>query len=163
MRCFLFAAFWVVSTFNVAFADEHKKRVYADICGDLFHLGHIEFFKQARTLGDCLVIGVLSDETVTSYKRTPILTMEERVAVIEACKYVDEVIVNPPLRVTKEWLEEHKIDLVVHGDDFSEELILDQYKVPHELGILRIVRYTEGISTTDIIKRIKSRIFKGEL
>ncbi len=163
MGRFTLAFLLVFSTSSFAFSDEHKTRVYADISGDLFHRGHVEFFKQARTLGDSLVIGVLSDETIASYKRVPVLTLQDRVAVIEACKYVDEVIADPPLRVTKEWLEEHKIDIVVHGDDFSDDMILDQYKVPYEMGILRLVHYTEGISTTDIIARIKSRIAEDSL
>lgn len=150
------------STFLLANDAPARKpvRIYADIVGDLFHMGHVEFFKKARELGDYLIIGVLSDETVASYKRVPILTMEERGAVIGACKYVDEVILNPPLRTSREWLEEHQIDLVVHGDDFNLDLIHDQYGVPFEMGIFKLVPYTRGISSTDIIKRIKERGFE---
>ena len=132
-------------------------RIYADIVGDLLHAGHIEFFKMAKQYGDYLIIGVLSDEDVASYKRVPILTLQERVAMIKACKYVDEVIVAPPLRLTKEWIQEHQIDLVVHGDDFNKELLMDQYGISIELGIFRSVPYTQGISTTDIIQRIVGR------
>ncbi len=141
------------------YGDAPKKpvRVYADIVGDLFHAGHVQFFKQARALGDELIIGVLSDATVETYKRTPVLTLSERAEVIAACRYVDGVILDPPLRLTKEWILEHGIDIVVHGDDFSEETILDQYGVSRALGILRIVPYTKGISTTDIISRVASR------
>lgn len=71
-------------------------RVYVDIVGDLFHAGHVEFFKKAKALGDYLIVGVLADEVVQGYKREPVLTLEERVKVIESCKYVDEVIVAPP-------------------------------------------------------------------
>lgn len=149
----------VLSTHS--YAEEKKPvRVYADIVGDLFHMGHVEFFKNARALGDVLIIGVLSDETVASYKRVPILTMKERAAVIGACKYVDEVILDPPLRTSKEWLEEHQIDLVVHGDDFNLDLVLDQYPVPFQLGIFKLVPYTKEISTTKIIQRIKDRNFE---
>lgn len=138
-------------------------RVYADIVGDLLHAGHIEFFKNARAFGDYLIIGVLSDEDVASYKRVPVLTLEERVTMIRACKYVDEVIVAPPLRTTEEWLKEHEIDIVVHGDDFNPELLMDQYGVPITLGIFRTVAYTKGISTTDIIGRIKERFAEQEI
>lgn len=138
-------------------------RVYADIVGDLLHAGHIEFFKNARAFGDYLIIGVLSDEDVASYKRVPILTLEERVAMIQACRYVDEVIVAPPLRTTEEWLKEHEIDIVVHGDDFNPELLIDQYGVPIQLGIFRTVPYTKGISTTNIIERIKDRFLDKEI
>lgn len=138
-------------------ASRHPIRVYADIVGDLMHMGHVEFFKQAKSQGDILVIGVLSDETVASYKRVPIMTMEERAAVIGACKYVDEVVLDPPLRLTEEWIRAHNIDLVVHGDDFNRETLEDQYGVALRLGIFRAVPYTRGISTTDLIGRIVAR------
>ena len=53
--------------------------------------------------------------------------------------------------------KEHDIDLVIHGDDFSEEKKLSQYAVPIKLGIFRTVPYTPGISTTEILSRINSR------
>ena len=137
-------------------------RVYVDVVGDLFHSGHVEFFKQARGFGDYLIVGVLADDVVEGYKRVPILSLEERVKVIGACKYVDEVIVAPPLRLTEEMIKKHKIDLVVHGDDFNMALLDDQYGVSRKLGIFRTVPYTKGISTSDIIKRVASRCEKGE-
>lgn len=133
-------------------------RVYADVVGDLLHRGHIEFFKKARNLGDYLIVGVISDKDVESYKRLPVLRLSERVALIEACKYVDEVIVAPPLSITEEFLKNYQIDLVVHGDDFDPKLINEQYGIPVKLGIMRFVPYTEGISTTEIIERIEHRI-----
>src|SRR3989344_5707616 len=132
----------------------HPIRVYADIVGDLFHSGHIEFCKKAKELGDVLIIGVLADDTVESYKRVPILSLEERVSIISACRYVDEVIVAPPLRLTEAWIREHKIDLIVHGDDFNKNTLQDQYGAALKMGIFRTVPYTQGISTTDIIHRI---------
>jgi cytidyltransferase-like protein len=143
---------------RMSFADEARPvRVYADIVGDLFHSGHVEFFRQAKAFGDVLIIGVLADDTVESYKRIPILMLEERVAVISACRYVDEVIVAPPLRVSEEWIAEHQIDFVVHGDDFNQATILDQYEAAFHLGIFRTVPYTKGISSTEIIRRIVAR------
>lgn len=160
MSCkpFLLCAFFLFA--NVALADEvpsRPRRVYADIVGDLLHAGHVEFFQKARAFGDYLIIGVLSDEDVQSYKRVPIESLEERALVIQACRYVDEVIAAPPLRVTEEWLREHQIDIVVHGDDFDEKLLQDQYGIPIQMGIFRTVPYTKGISTTEIIQRIKER------
>jgi len=136
--------------------------VYVDIVGDLFHAGHVEFFKKARSFGDYLIVGVLADDVVQGYKREPILTLEERVKVIEACKYVDKVIVAPPLRLTSEMIDQYKIDLVVHGDDFNKDLLEDQYGLALKLGIFRTVPYTPGVSTTNIINRICSRHDCGE-
>jgi cytidyltransferase-like protein len=132
-------------------------RVYVDVVADLMHAGHVEFFKKAKSMGDYLIVGVLSDADVASYKRVPILTLEERVAEVQACRYVDEVIAAPPMKVSKEWLKEHQIDVVVHGDDFDEKAMIWWYSVPMQMGIFRTVPYTKGISTTNIIKRITDR------
>ena len=122
------------------------KRIYVDIVGDLFHLGHVNLFKKARELGDYLIVGVHSDEDVESYKRKPVLSLEERSKVIRSCKYVDEVVTAAPLVVTVDFL---------HGDDVSEE-VKRQHKIPYGLGMVKYVPYTEGISTTEIIERIKN-------
>lgn len=148
-----------LGTIMLGVSNKKKKpiRVYNDISGDLLHAGHIEFFKKARALGDVLVIGVLSDETIARYKRIPVQTLAERVKAVEACKYVDEVIPDCPLGVTEEWIKEHDIDIVVHGDDFKEDMLNEQYSDAIKMGIFRTVPYTKGISTTNLIKRIKSR------
>ena len=54
-------------------------RVYVDMAADLFHYGHVAFLRRARELGDFLIVGVHSDETLASYKRWPILSMLERI------------------------------------------------------------------------------------
>ncbi len=139
-----------------------KTRVYVDIVGDLFHAGHIEFLKQAKSFGDYLIVGVLADESVGEYKRIPVLTLEERVRTIRACSLVDEVIEAPPIRLTKEMIKEWEIDYVIHGDDFDQALIEDQYGAALKAGIFRTVPYTKGISTTEIINRIIERHKEGE-
>jgi len=123
---------------------------------DLFHYGHVNFLRQASSHGDFLLVGIHADETVESYKRRPILSMEERIASVEGCKYADEVVPNAPLEITREWIEKHNIDLIMHGDDVSPEVRDRWYKVPIEMGIYKSVGYTEGISTTELISRIKS-------
>ena len=123
---------------------------------DLFHYGHVNFLRQARKHGDFLLVGVHADEAVMVYKRRPIFSMEERVASVEGCRWADEVVANAPLEIDREWIKKHSIDLVMHGDDFSSELERLCYKVPMEMGIYRTIGYTDGISTTEIISRIKA-------
>lgn len=123
---------------------------------DLFHYGHVNFLRQAREHGDHLLVGIHSDETVMSYKRRPILTMEERVASVRGCRFVDEVIPDAPLSIDRDWIGKHEIDLVMHGDDFSSELERLCYQVPIEMGIYRTLKYTPGISTTEIINRVNA-------
>lgn len=132
-------------------------RVYVDVVGDLFHAGHVEFFKKAKACGDYLIVGIHDDEEVTEYKHRPYLSMEERRIAIEACRYVDEVIVNTPIGINEKWIKEHQIDLVIHGDDFTEANKNAHYAVPIKLGMFKTVPYTKGISTTGIIERIRSR------
>ncbi len=130
-------------------------RVYTDMVADLFHYGHVEFLKQARALGDYLLVGICADDVCEIWKRKPILTMEERASCVTACRYVAEVILGAPWKFDPAWIEKYSIDLVVHGDDYSQEQIENYYEVPLELGIFRAVPYTSSISTTEIIRRCK--------
>lgn len=132
-------------------------RVYVDMVGDLFHMGHVELLKAAREFGDWLIVGVISDEIASAYKRRPIMTLAERIAVIEACRYVDEVVPNAPYTVTAKFLDEHGISVVVHGDDISQDTIEKVFGPIAATGKLRLVRYTTGISTTDLIHRVWER------
>ncbi|TDI35576.1 MAG: hypothetical protein E2P02_27780 [Acidobacteria bacterium] len=91
-----------------------------------------------------------------NYKREPILSMDERVASVAGCRYVDEVVPDAPLTITREWIEQRDIDLVVHGDDFTEEQYERFYGTPIKMGIFRTVAYTPGISTSEIITRCKA-------
>ena len=132
-------------------------RVYADMVADLFHYGHVEFLRKARELGTYLIAGIVADDVAELSKKKPILTMEERVTSVAGCKYVDQVLPNAPWKIDRAWIIQHRIQLVVHGDDYAQEQLDDIYNVPQEMGILRTVTYTKGISTTEIIRRILER------
>lgn len=132
-------------------------RVYADMVADLFHAGHVAFLRQARALGDVLVVGIHSDADVASYKRPPICTMEERIAVVAACSLVDEVLPHAPLAVEDDWLDAHDLHLVVHGNDFDPARLEQFYPAAVRRGILRTVPYTPGVSTSELIARIAGR------
>ena len=127
---------------------------------DLFHSGHVEFFKKARAFGDYLLVGIHADEVLISHdykKGKPILTMEERVNIVGACRFVDEVLPNAPFIIDRPWIDEHNIEIVVRGDDMLQERLEYFYSVPIAMGIFRTVPYTEGISTTEIIRRVIER------
>jgi phosphoenolpyruvate phosphomutase len=135
---------------------EAKKIVaYIDMVGDLFHLGHVEIIKRAKSMCDYLIVGIHSDETVESYKRRPICNMQERIAVVETCKYVDEVVHDSPLQLTKEFVNKYNIDLIIHGDDISHESIELMYS--EVKSKLKLIPYTEGISTTNILHRMHTQ------
>ena len=128
-------------------------RVYADMVADLFHYGHVEFLRQASMLGDYVLVGINADDEVAIHKRRPIQTMEERMASVANCRYVDEVIPDAPWIFDPSWIEKYDIGLVVHGDDYSAEKRQEIYRVPIEMGIFRSIAYTKNISTTEIIRR----------
>lgn len=133
--------------------------MYAALVGDLFHYGHVRFLERARRLGDVLVVGVHSDETAAGYKRKPVMTMAERIQVIAACQFVGEVIPDAPLRVTREWVEEHELDLVVHGDDIDDDALALMYGAARDMGILTLLPYANGISSAAIMERVRRRSF----
>ena len=133
-------------------------RVYVDMVADLFHYGHVELLRQARALGDYLIVGVHADEAVLAHKRKTILTMDERIACLVGCRYVDQVLPNAPWITDRGWISKHNIDLVVHGSDYSQEDLNETHSDAIHMGILRTVAYTPGISTTDIIRRCQESV-----
>ena len=94
-----------------------NKTVYMCFSTDMLHSGHIAIIKKAAKLGK-LIVGVLSDEAVASYKRFPLLPFEERKALLENVTGVSKVIEQKELSY-KENLESLKPDFVVHGDDWQ--------------------------------------------
>jgi cytidyltransferase-like protein len=145
-------------------SSDHKKipvlRLYTDMCADLFHVGHVNYLRQCREVAEevHLIVGIHSDATIESYKRSSVCTMEERVGVVEACQYVDQVLPNAPLRVTREFMEDNAIDFVVHGTEMPEAERQAMYSIPIGRGKYTEVPRTPGISTTDLIDRIASRL-----
>ena len=137
-------------------------KIYVAITGDLFHYGHISFFKKAREFGDSLMVGVCSDEDVAAYKWPPVLNLNQRVAVIECCDLVNEVIPSAPPETTEKFIENHKIDLVVATKSYSKEALNTFYKDPQKMNILKLVDYEESISTSAIVERCAELFKKRE-
>ncbi|CAN1340312.1 Ethanolamine-phosphate cytidylyltransferase [Linum perenne] len=137
---------------------EKKKRVrvYMDGCFDLMHYGHANALRQAKALGDELVVGVVSDEEIIANKGPPVLPMEERLALVSGLKWVDEVIADAPYAITEQFMHslfnEHKIDYIIHGDD---PCLLpdgtDAYALAKIAGRYKQIKRTEGVSSTDIV------------
>lgn len=94
------------------------KTVYMAMSADVIHHGHIQLIKRASEIGS-ITVGVLSDEAVASYKRYPMLSLSQRMQIIENIKHVDRVIVQNQLDY-EENLRKLKPDYVVHEDDWRE-------------------------------------------
>jgi cytidyltransferase-like protein len=140
--------------------EQQLKVVYTDGIYDLFHRGHVESFIQIKQMfPDCyLIVGIMDDKVAEGYKRKPIYNEEDRYCLVENMKCVDEIVKSAPLIMTEEYLNKHNIDLVVHGfsnpnDSLKQD---DFFKIPIQLGKFTETHYYSGISTTEILSRIKS-------
>mmetsp|Transcript_45493 Transcript_45493/g.73295 ORF Transcript_45493/g.73295 Transcript_45493/m.73295 type:complete len:516 (-) Transcript_45493:344-1891(-) len=145
--------------------------VYCDGVYDLCHKGHKNLFQAALSFGNRLHVGVMSDEDCMQYKRKPIMTTEERCKEVDSCKAVYKAISLPDdyskTGLTKEFIRKHNIHIVAHGWEydpanptFAKRLAAgetDYYGIPRSMDICRTFPRTEGISTSDLIKRIVSR------
>jgi choline-phosphate cytidylyltransferase len=138
--------------------DNKIVRVYTDGIYDLFHRGHIESLRCCKNLfpNTHLIVGIIGDNEAKNYKREPIYQEDDRYEIIRNIRFVDEIIPAAPLIITEEFINEHKIDYVVHGfsnpsDSNKQD---DFFKVPIEKNIFMEVPYYSKISTTDIIKKI---------
>lgn len=133
---------------------------YTDMVADLFHYGHLNFIKQISDLKDSddkLIVGVHNDETVSTYKRRPVMTMGERIDILSCCKYIDKIIPDAPLHITMEYVKQHEIDLIFIPSNRTDAEIKLMVETPYELGLVKKVPYTTTISTSEIINRIKTR------
>ena len=129
--------------------------VYAFVCADLFHIGHLRALYQAKKLGDHLYVGVLTDEAIEAYKRKPIIPFEERFDIINGLECVDLVVRQDTLDPTEN-LKVWKPDILVHGDDWGEDFPGAEYMRSIGKQAIR-TKYYEGQSTTKIIKEIQCR------
>jgi len=131
------------------------KNVYVDGIYDLCHIGHKNLFKNALSFGNRLLVGVCSDEDATPYKRRPIMTTQERVNEVKGCKNVHEVIPNAPCNgLTEDFIKKHNIHIVAHSVEYDKPED-KYYAVPRKMGITRVLPRTEGLSTSELIRRIK--------
>ena len=94
------------------------KNVYVGCSADLIHNGHINIINVAASYGD-VTIGLLTDDAIKSYKRTPIITFESRKKVIQQFKGIKHVIAQETLDYTDNLIK-LKPDYVIHGDDWKE-------------------------------------------
>jgi cytidyltransferase-like protein len=136
---------------------EKVYRIYVDGIFDLFHRGHLEVLRKAKEYRkNCiLIVGVISDKDAEEYKRKPIYNEEDRYLIINSIKYVDEVVFNAPLILTTDFINKHKIDIVLHS--FSNINDIEKQKLFTEqiANIFEIIPYNHCISTTDLITKIQ--------
>ncbi|RAK83440.1 phosphoethanolamine [Aspergillus costaricaensis CBS 115574] len=130
-------------------------RIWVDGCFDFSHHGHAGAMLQARQLGDELYVGVHSDEAILENKGPTVMTLDERVAAVEACRWVTRCVPSAPYVTFLPWVSHYGCKYVVHGDDItSDSNGEDCYRFVKAAGRFRVVKRTPGISTTDLVGRM---------
>lgn len=130
-------------------------RLWMDGCFDMVHFGHANALRQAKQLGDILVVGVHSDEEISMHKGPPVFCEEERYKMVRAIKWVDEVVEGAPYVTTLETLDKYNCDVCIHGDDITTTADgTDTYHLVKTAGRYKEVKRTQGISTTDLVGRM---------
>lgn len=134
------------------------KIIYVAGAFDLFHVGLLDFLEKAKELGDYLVVGLHTDSVVNRYKGSnyPIMNLHERVLSVLACRYVNQVIIGAPYKVSKEIIDQFKVQVVVHGDTpiMADVDGSDPYEYPKKLGIFKSIKSGNSLTTADIVQRI---------
>jgi glycerol-3-phosphate cytidylyltransferase len=138
--------------------------VYTGGTFDLFHAGHVRFLKQCKSIAGQdgkVIVSLNKDEFIEAYKgNPPIISFQARAEVLLGCKFVDEVIPNYGNADSKVAILKVMPNFVVIGDDWAKKDYYAQMQFTQKwldernIGLI-YVPYTEGISTTELKKRIK--------
>ncbi len=135
---------------------KNKKIVWTNGCFDLLHIGHTRYLKEAKKLGDVLIVGINSDSSVRQLKgpTRPLQTESERAEILSSLDFVDYSIIFPELTVEK-YLKELQPDFYVKGEDYSLESINQEEKKAMESynGQIKFVQYVEGKSSSSLIEK----------
>ncbi len=138
------------------YREQGRKIVFTNGCFDILHRGHITYLNRAKTLGDVLVVGVNSDESIRRIKgpSRPINTLEDRIGVLAALSCIDHLIAfdeDTPCNLVRA-LRPH---VFVKGGDYTRERLPEAPIVEALGGVVQILPFLEERSTTNIIERIQ--------
>lgn len=132
-----------------------KSVVFTNGCFDLIHGGHIEFLQKAKALGDILVVGLNSDQSVREIKGDgrPIKTQQERANILSALRYVDYITIfneNTPECL----ISEIRPDILVKGDDYGIDEVVGREIVEGYGARVELIPIVKGLSTTNTVEQI---------
>lgn len=133
-----------------------KRVVFTNGCFDLLHPGHIESLETARAMGDVLIVGINSDESVRTLKGLgrPVIPAEERAEILASLECVDAVLIFDeltPQRVIAALLP----DILVKGGDWPGNQIVGREEVEAAGGKVVRVEMVEGYSTSEVLRKIR--------
>ena len=148
-----------LAALGASYATHGKKLVLTNGCFDLLHTGHVRYLKQARELGDALLVALNSDDSVRELKGSsrPLNTQDERAEVIAALRCVDHVTVFNSKRVT-EVIRVLRPAIYAKGGDYTlETLDLEERTALEEVGAeIRLLALIPGKSTTALLEKAKN-------
>lgn len=138
-----------------AWKPSSKKIVFTNGCYDILHAGHVSYLEQAKSLGDVLIVGVNTDDSIRRLKGSnrPIVGCEERMQVLAALESVDAVVAfdeDTPLELIKLI----NPNILVKGGDWPKDKIVGADHVLSYGGEVLSLSFVEGNSTTSIIEKI---------
>lgn len=125
---------------------------------DMFHVGHLNILKRAKEQCDYLIVGVSTDELVLRDKnKTPIIPFHERMEIVKAIRYVDQVVPQPDKNKFGAW-EKYKFDKMFVGDDWKGSDAWNRFEEEFSKVDVQIVYlpHTDGISSTMLREKIKA-------
>jgi D-beta-D-heptose 7-phosphate kinase/D-beta-D-heptose 1-phosphate adenosyltransferase len=139
----------------VAHRAKGARIVFTNGCFDLLHVGHIRYLQQARRMGDLLVVGINSDDSVRRLKgpSRPVQPEQDRAEILAGLECVDYVVSfdqDTPLAV----IERLVPDVLVKGADWPVDRIVGREVVEGSGGRVATITYVKGISTSALIERI---------
>ena len=136
---------------------KNKKKVYVGLAVDIIHEGHINILKKANNYGD-VIVGLLTDEAIASYKNIPYLDFKRRKIIIQNIKYVKKVIPQKTLDYVPN-LNLIKPDYVVHGDDWKTGI----QKKTRERVVKTLKKWSGKLIEPKYTKNISSTIIKNKI
>ncbi|UOR04807.1 D-glycero-beta-D-manno-heptose 1-phosphate adenylyltransferase [Hymenobacter aerilatus] len=136
---------------------ENRRVVFTNGCFDLLHLGHVDYLEKARHLGDALIIGLNTDQSVGNLKPgRPLQDEMARARILASLLFVDAVVLfDEPTPLTL--IEQLQPDILVKGDDYTISGIVGHETVLQNGGEVCTVPLVEGYSTTRIVERIRQQ------
>jgi len=134
---------------------QRRKVVFTNGCFDLLHSGHIHLFREAKKLGDILLVAVNDDASVKKIKGAsrPIFPLEERLEILEAVEDIDYLTFfseETPRKIILSLLP----DVLVKGGDWRPEEVVGKREVEQSGGVVVVIPYLKGYSSSVIIKKI---------
>ncbi len=123
---------------------------------DMFHVGHLNILRRAKEQCDYLIVGVSTDELCSNYKhKKPIVPYEERKAIVEAIKYVDEVVPQETMDKMA-FLQKRHFDVMFHGSEWKGTELYNRYEMEFAQYGARIeyLPHTDGISSSMLRDKI---------